>query len=719
MEGETKIAHKIPDSMTSWVTSVFAVNPVTGFGIAETKPEILVQKQFFLTMDIPTSIVHGEEFLLQISVFNNYPINKLVFLRITLSENPDNPIPASTEVKGNDGQSTFIRIHPEQIGELNITVTAYIMGTFFFTIPDQIMKSVTVQPNGVFKTTNEQHLIDVTRDSNQIIKRIKIDHPDDMVENSRITKIIITGNFMVPSINGLDNLIQMPYGCGEQTMINFAPAIFIHDYLTIVEKLTPEIEMKSTKILQTGLQQELKYQRKDGSFSAFGNRDSSGSSWLTAFVLKCFGQAKDLIQIDDSVMVKAMVWLLRYQNSDGSFREPGKVIHRQMQGGSSSGTRMSAFILISLLENRNVSTSQGTDVSMAIRKATTYLEAKLNYVKDSYSLAIICYALASANSPSRSTCYKKLKTAAFYDDDKTYWKANHRVNKREVGDRALRNRASSMDVEASSYALLTYMKLGYYAEAFPIVKWLVSQRNPTGGERSTQDTVISIQALAEYATNGDASPGPNYGVKFELSDGNFSHVYSTDPSTFDFVHTFQVPSDVETFTLQVTGSGSAIIDISTSYYVTGNENDDDIKVKAIVTKESINTVTIESCLRWIGSDKSGMLLMEVEMPTGFQPDDYLLNSQNIIMKHETNGRNIALYFNGVNSGTDICVDVKMDRVDPVVKSQACHVKAYDYYDPVHQAITRYEFGLLKEPNICNICPLCGFCLVREPTGVGR
>jgi hypothetical protein len=71
-------------------------------------------------------------------------------------------------------------------------------------------------------------------------------------------------------------------------------------------------------------------------------------------------------------------------------------------------------------------------------------------------------------------------------DDKTYWKANHKVTKREVGDRALRNRAPSMDVEASSYALLTYMKLGYYTEAFPIVKWLVSQRNPTGGQRSTQ-----------------------------------------------------------------------------------------------------------------------------------------------------------------------------------------------------------------------------------------
>jgi hypothetical protein len=39
----------------------------------------------------------------------------------------------------------FIRIQPEQIGKLNITVTAYMLEKFFFTIPDQIMKSVTVR----------------------------------------------------------------------------------------------------------------------------------------------------------------------------------------------------------------------------------------------------------------------------------------------------------------------------------------------------------------------------------------------------------------------------------------------------------------------------------------------------------------------------------------------------------------------------------------------
>lgn len=39
------------------------------------------------------------------------------------------------------------------------------------------------------------------------------------------------GDILGPSISGLDSLIQMPYGCGEQNMINFAPNIYILQYL--------------------------------------------------------------------------------------------------------------------------------------------------------------------------------------------------------------------------------------------------------------------------------------------------------------------------------------------------------------------------------------------------------------------------------------------------------------------------------------------------------
>ena len=58
---------------------------------------------------------------------------------------------------------------------------------------------------------------------------------------------------------------------------------------------------------------------------------------------------------------------------------------------------------------------------------------------------------------------------------------------------------------------------------------------------SLQDTVISIQALAEYASSRKDEPGPEYGVSFNISNfRGFNHVYLTDPSTFDFVHSFEV-----------------------------------------------------------------------------------------------------------------------------------------------------------------------------------
>jgi len=43
---------------------------------------------------------------------------------------------------------------------------------------------------------------------------------------------------MGPTISGLSNLIQMPYGCGEQNMITFVPNIFVIQYLEAINALT-------------------------------------------------------------------------------------------------------------------------------------------------------------------------------------------------------------------------------------------------------------------------------------------------------------------------------------------------------------------------------------------------------------------------------------------------------------------------------------------------
>jgi len=60
------------------------------------------------------------------------------------------------------------------------------------------------------------------------------------------------GDLMGPSIQGLDNLLQMPYGCGEQNMLFFAPDVYIVKYLSISGQLTEDIKDKALDFMLAG-----------------------------------------------------------------------------------------------------------------------------------------------------------------------------------------------------------------------------------------------------------------------------------------------------------------------------------------------------------------------------------------------------------------------------------------------------------------------------------
>jgi hypothetical protein len=57
---------------------------------------------------------------------------------------------------------------------------------------------------------------------------------------------------MGPTIEGLDRLVKMPYGCGEQNMISTAPSIFVYKYLKAAGKLTEELKAKGENYMRIG-----------------------------------------------------------------------------------------------------------------------------------------------------------------------------------------------------------------------------------------------------------------------------------------------------------------------------------------------------------------------------------------------------------------------------------------------------------------------------------
>ena len=57
---------------------------------------------------------------------------------------------------------------------------------------------------------------------------------------------------MGPTIKGLDRLLRIPYGCGEQNMLKFAPNIYILQYLEATDQLTDAIQSQTHQFIESG-----------------------------------------------------------------------------------------------------------------------------------------------------------------------------------------------------------------------------------------------------------------------------------------------------------------------------------------------------------------------------------------------------------------------------------------------------------------------------------
>ncbi|XP_016315770.1 alpha-2-macroglobulin-like protein 1, partial [Sinocyclocheilus anshuiensis] len=293
----------------------------------------------------------------------------------------------------------------------------------------------------------------------------------------------LLGDIMGRALKNLDNLLQMPSGCGEQNMIVLAPNIYILQYLEVTGQLTPTIRQTAIGYLQSGYQGQLNYRHRDGSYSTFGT--DASNTWLTTFVMRSFGLARRFIFIDPSVLQSAKDWLIGKQGSDGCFMQQGTLYHNAMKGGVGDNVTMTGYVVVSLLELGVLVTDP------IITNALSCLRPVVGNLGNTYTTALLAYTFSLAGETStRAQLLNALDNVAISEGTKLHW------SQTTSGD--------TLAVEISSYVLLavlsvqplTTANLGY---ANRIVNWLVTQQNPYGGFSSTQDTVVALHALSLLA----------------------------------------------------------------------------------------------------------------------------------------------------------------------------------------------------------------------------
>uniref|UniRef100_H3AEA8 CD109 antigen n=1 Tax=Latimeria chalumnae TaxID=7897 RepID=H3AEA8_LATCH len=708
-ETNKKIDVTVPDSITSWIASAFVISENLGLGLTTEFAQLRAFQAFFVSLNLPYSVTRGEEFILEVTIFNYLKTSLEVMVTLELNGSFDilagsddiNTIVNQRQesVPSQDGKTVFFPISPQQLGEIPIKVTATSSAA-----NDSVSRKVLVKAEGIEQSYSQTVLLDLAGANPQSVKKtLNFTFPLDVVHGSEKACVTVVGDILGPSITGLESLIQMPYGCGEQNMINFAPNIYVLKYLTATQQMKDDIKQKSLSFMEQGYQRELTYQRSDGSFSAFGNSDSSGSTWLSAFVLRCFLQACPVIYIDKSVLNKTAMWLVDNQKLTGEFGEPGRVIHTELQGGLNGPVTLTAYVLTAFFEDEKLSNTYKDKVLAAVN----FTEGKLAQgIADNYTLSIVAYALSLAGSSQASTALNELIQRADKQDGTMFWSS-------PASGLTSGWQPRSTDVELAAYALLSHLKQNRVTEGIPIMKWLSQQRSHLGGYSSTQDTIVALQALSEFESLS-ASSTVNLMVSVTGSGISVPITLHVDSNNVLLLQTkeigIQQPMSID---ITSSGNGLAIFQFNVFYNLKSsvaarkrrdvdNHEAFDLDIIVYDDPKDVNNITLTICLRFENVTKTGMAVMEVDLLSGFAAAEDGIATNDLIKNIEFQENKVVLYFDSLNA-TEVCVDILAVRESKVAKSKDATVIVYDYYEPKRRAQRSYLSTVMSKMSSCEFC----------------
>ncbi|KAL4220109.1 hypothetical protein ACF0H5_020520 [Mactra antiquata] len=597
--GKRDIMLGYPDSITEWMIQAVGISK-EGVCIAESA-NVKAFRDFFIQLYLPYKATRLEQMEVKATVFNYASENMTANVYLAASKDLCYDSEAgiakpsrrtTVQIPSNSAQTVRFPVIPLRKGQFDVRASAFV-NTGFTSFTDEVKKQLLVDNEGIEEKITIQVCLDphkqatdckqdkrvasdITVERNEAVQVLKVNLklPDNAISNTGsgtayLQGVVIENVIQTLLQDGVEYLLRKPAHCGEQTMIILAPTVFAMNYLKQTRTMTAESEKKGNEYIRYGINREKSmYRHTDGSYAAWRSRPSS--TWLTAFVAKVFCQAKKVV--DDAVDPKEDVeitikWLVDKMEQDGSFIENMPVIHREMIGqvketGRNKHPSLTAFVLISLQE----CSYHVNGFENHVKKAMEYVENLDRQMlrNNPYILAISTYALALSKSSKRYEFLNILNDIKISsDDDGTHW-GNARVHP-----------ASADSVETTSYALLALLQFGDYKLSGDVVKWLTSQRDGKGAFRTTQDTVVGLQALSEYSIK---TASPKLNLKLSLLADKWNHgaqfTLTHENAVFQkIIRNLPVEIGRQELTIKVEGQGSGRMTIDLRYNRHGSKNE--------------------------------------------------------------------------------------------------------------------------------------------------
>jgi uncharacterized protein YfaS (alpha-2-macroglobulin family) len=408
-QGRAQLRFKLADSITTWKMSVVGSTVNGEIGIAE--KEFRAFQPFFAEHDPPKVLTEGDEISLPV-VLRNY-LDKAQTVNAEIR--PENwfamlgPARKRAEVKAGDaGQVIFDFRAVASVKEGKQRVTA-----FGSDASDAVEKPVNVHPDGEELAQTASAVFGESG-------ALDINVPMDAIKGSVRAELKIYPNLMAHALEGIEGILQRPYGCAEQTISSTYPNVMILRYLEPQsEKLSPQMRKiadKARRYAQAGYERLLGYRAENGGFGYWGRGETDLA--LTAYALRFLNDAGDFIAVDEDVVAAARRLILSQQQPDGCW----PAYYRSEKEDVKRAALNTAFIARVLAMEKDKDAKADKDFAAALSRALDYLAKRINEIDEPYLIA--SYALAAMDAgekPQAETAVAKLRTMAREEAGTSYW----------------------------------------------------------------------------------------------------------------------------------------------------------------------------------------------------------------------------------------------------------------------------------------------------------
>ncbi|MCG8450768.1 MAG: alpha-2-macroglobulin, partial [Pirellulales bacterium] len=513
-EGLAEATLDMPENLTAWNVRVWAMGHGTRVG--EGSAEVVTRKNLILRMQAPRFFVERDEVVLSANVHNYLPNAKQVRVQLELDGDtltgPD-VLEKTVDIPAGGEERVDWRVNVTREGKATIRMSALTDEE-----SDAMQMSFPVYVHGMLKTESFTGVIRPSEKTGEFTISVPAERRKDQTK----LEIRYTPTLAGAMVDALPYLIDYPYGCTEQTLNRFLPAVITQQTLRKMGLNLEEIEAKRTnlnaqetgddaerakqwkrfnrnpvfddaeltKIVKAGVNRLTEMQLSDGGWGWFSGWGEHSSPHTTAVVMHGLLVAKENgVAIVPSVLERGTKWLENYQAKQLRHLDNWKKDDAKALRTKQFADNLDALVYMVLAEAgrdnvrmRNYLYRDRT--KLAVYSLATFGLA-LHKHGDAEKLAMIMRNISQyvEQDDENQTAWLELPGSGWW-----YWYGS--------------------EYEAHAYYLKLLAAVEPDSKVAPrLVKYLLNNRKHATYWKSTRDTALVVEAFADYlAASGEDAP---------------------------------------------------------------------------------------------------------------------------------------------------------------------------------------------------------------------